>query len=429
MGNGKGKGAKHRKVTKKKPVAKPKPGRKLREVLKVKPVPVGRVEDTFQNIQVEERRRLFEPDLSGKARTISQDVAPGNKLKHHLPPDATEEQRALVAAAESVAPLMQQPEIRRVLGAFIAFRQAYALAYRELQDRLAAYPDLHPMAEDLLVQSSIAESNKPFDEHALMDGFINTVLPWAADVVDRHAAKEEVEVRTAKLEAQEAKRKTPIPIGFKHTPQQEDGILERDRPLVLVGYQPALLWLLDQITTHILLAKKPAFTVIRFVEFAPKEKMTGDLRLVRLPVSKWKGCANSVKGVPTVMGTHVADKLTDQPDVLICDNMLHAHTDSFTGRAEGAIAGDANKRLAAWCKEASAALIGCVPLQSREAPILTDQEYEQLKTFTHLRSVAVLETADDLAADHVRIIISHNVAVFDVPKETLEGYGKPLIYT
>lgn len=397
--------------------------RTLRDALGVKPVRLQKVDDLDLGL-APKPKPLF-PEAPSELSSIIR-KPPESQFKELLKPDATEEQRNLIAAAEAAEPLLKKPEIKRLMGSMVAFRQAYAVAYRELQEILAKEGEgLHPMVEDLIVQSAMYESSKPFSEHVLMDGMVNTVLPWIADVIDAHTALDAEAERKAKIEAEEERTKTPIPIGFKHAPQQEEAVLERDRSLVLVGWQSAVLWLLDQIMTHVLLAKKPAFTIIRFMEFAPKT--VGDQRLIRLPQSKWEGCCNSNKELARVMGSHVADQLTYQPDLVMCDNMPKAYTKGFFGRPGGASAGDANKHFSDWCKKAHCAFIGCVPLDTQEPPDLKAGEYEQLRTFSHLRTVTVQETGENLADDHVRIAVSDGVAVFDVPKQQLEHYGKPAI--
>ena len=401
--------------------------RTLREAFKVKTVNLQPIRG--DGIGLEEKRGLLGTpvlDPNPLSVTLLKQITAEEKFAELLPPEATEEQRNLLAAAAAADPIMKKTEMRQLIGSMIAFRQAYATAYRELQEQLAAEGEgLHPMVEDMIIQSSMYHSSKPFNEHELMQGIIETVLPWVADVIDKHSKIDMDEDKKAKIAEAEARAATPIPLGFKHSLPQEDTVLERHRPLVLVGWQPALLWLLDQITIHVMLAKKPAFMLLRFMEFAPKAGSGS--HLIRLPISKWEGCCNTNKALARTMGEHVAQQLTYEPDLLICDNMVKAYTAGFFGRPDGAAAGDANKHFSAWCKLAGCGFVGGIPTQGMERPDTSGGEYEQLRTFAYLRSLAVVEEGEGLAPDHYRISLNDGIAVFDVEKSKLDHYGKPTI--
>jgi hypothetical protein len=125
------------------------------------------------------------------------------------------------------------------------------------------------------------------------------------------------------------------------------------------------------------------------------------------------------------MGEHVADRLPQLPDLMVCDNLVPAYTKSFTGRPEGATAGDAHHQFAKWCQRGDVAFLGGIPLGSREAPDVSGPAYEQLRTFSHLRVLQVEEVPED----QYRIEIVKMGTAFTVPKATLDGYGIPTILT
>lgn len=360
-------------------------------------------------------------------KRISKPVPAKEQIQELLPPDASEDQKALIRAAQSAEPLMKRKEFKQVVGSLAAFRQCYAVAYRKLHEMLQAEPEgtVDPMVEDLLIQSAMYESSKAFNEHTLMDGVINSVLPWLAETIDQHVEDDKKQEQAERDEAEEARRATPIPLGFKHAPQQEDANLTRERGLVLVGWRPAVEWLLDKITEQVLLAKQPTFTVVRFMERPPKGEPNP--HLIRLARNAWKGCCNTKESLPLVMGEFVFDMLQAPPDLLMCDCLPDAYTRSFTGRADGATAGDAHRVFSKWCKEACCAFVGGVPTGDKLSPDLKGNEFEQLRTFAHLRSIEVLEEAEGLAPDHYRIVVSHHAADFDVPKKTLDDYGRPAL--
>lgn len=340
-------------------------------------------------------------------------------IKEELAPNTTEEQRAVSLASKDAGRLMEKESFRRLSGAMIAFRQCYAVAYQELQ-RLLEKEEVHPMTEDVLIGAAMYEASKPFDENRLMHGIADVVLPWLADVVDRHIEVEQSEIMKAKIEAEEARKSRPVPIGFKHTLEQETPTLSRDRPLVLVGWSKALLWLIDQLTNNVLVAKDDQlYTVVRFMETPPKSS-DQHRRLIRLGRSAWAGCADSQNAMARCMGEYVADKLSAQPDLLIVDNLAACYTKGFVGRPDAASAGDANKILSRWCKLAGCAMIGCVPHDSSEPLDIRSGEYEQLKTFTNLRHVTLADSGDDTL---YRIVVGNQAAVFDVPKDTINSYG------
>lgn len=342
------------------------------------------------------------------------------QVQEELIQDATEEQRAVAEASRDAAQLMAENEaLRRLSGAMIAFRQCYAVAYRELQSLLEKEENLHPLTEDVIIGAAMYEASKPFDENRLMRGIADVVLPWLADVVDRHIETEQSESLKARVAAEESRRNRPVPIGFKHTQEQESPVLSRERPLVLVGWSKALLWLLDQITNSVLVSNKDQlYSVIRFMENAPKAA-DQHRQLIRLGKSAWAGCADSANALARCVGTYVAEKLSQPPDLLIVENLAACYTRGFTGRPDAASAGDANKTLSRWCSQAGAALIGCVPLDSPDDDVaISGGEFEQLRTFTSLRAVHVTD-----ADTCYRITVGNYAAIFDVPKTTIDGYG------
>lgn len=331
------------------------------------------------------------------------------------------------------------PRVVQTVAAMIGVRRMYAVAYRELQEAVAeAQAALHAGGPDhadpavtvpvefvdFAAQYAVFQASKPFDEHALMRGVADTVLPWLADVVDRHTEADQRADAAARAEAAERRRAAALPIGFKHTPAQEDLLLRRDRSLVLVGWGPAVAWLLDQAVEHVL-APDAELTVVRLCagDTRPEDQHA---RLVRLPRSAWSGCANSGRDLARMCAAFVADAVGGPVDLLVADDLAAAHTAGFVERAAGAAAGDAHKRLRAWCADLGAGLLGAVPLAATPAPDLTQPEFEQLRTFADLRAVAV---DDSLAADTYRITVGAAAAVFDVPRADVDRYARRTLLT
>ncbi|MCI0422278.1 MAG: hypothetical protein L0312_24125, partial [Acidobacteria bacterium] len=129
----------------------------------------------------------------------------------------TSEQAALERAGVWLRERMQtNKNYQRLTAALITFRRCYAVAYRELQEALAAEEAPDPNAEDVIVQSAMHAAAQPFSEHDLMRGFIESVLPWLAEVIGRHSEVDEVAAQQAAQDAEKSRRERSVPIGFRH---------------------------------------------------------------------------------------------------------------------------------------------------------------------------------------------------------------------
>lgn len=312
-----------------------------------------------------------------------------------LDPDETVEQQAVRLGGECAARLVQaDPGLARAFAAMLAFRRCYAVAYRELADRLDAAPagTVQPMTLDVLVGAAMHEAAQPFSEHTLMDSVITTVMPWLADAVDQHTAADVEADRAARAEADAARRAAAIPLGFdphvvppavRADPDPDAGaILHRDRGLVLVGWGPAVAWLLRRIGTHVLEAT--ALQTLIFAQTARPEDQHARQR--RLAGPAWAGMCNTKEAL--LRATVLAGAHQGRPvDLLICTDLTRAYTRSYTGRPRGATAGDAYRRLDQFARDYGCGLIGAIPLETAAAADLHTPEYEQLRTFAHLRQV------------------------------------------
>lgn len=345
----------------------------------------------------------------------------------------TPQQRAIRDAGTLAEHLLKEPEWQQVFQTLVTLRQGYAIIYRKLQEMCSVLHEKFekrgeemPLIEDFLIQYAAYQASIPFTEHQWMNYLINSMLPFLADVIDKHTEEDEKDAREEARQADEDRRNRPIPLGFKHTTGMDEPVLTRERSLVLVGYRPAVLWLIDQICTHVLAQNEgQLFTVVRFMNEAPKSK-DQHRQLIRLGENAWTGCADSDKKLAICMGEYVADKLSAQPDMLIVDNLSPAYRLGFAGRPEAAVAGDAQRRFRKWCDQAGCAFIGGVCLPEKDAVDLTAPEFEQLRTFTHLRALRIIEEGDTIAPEKCRILLGTSAA-FDVSKEVLESYGRTIL--
>jgi len=401
----------------------------LSKALKVKPLragsPASKLVDPADGLPQT-------PILSSRAMGI--DVNDYQMLPQAVPDNLSPEQRAIKEAGKLADDLLKREEWSHVFQAMKTLRQGYAVVYRCLQDLCAKlHEDFEkrgvemPLVEDFLIQYAMYESSKPFTEHQWMDNVINSFLPWLATVLDEHTAADEKEAQDQRIKENEERQTRPVPIGFKHTPELEAAMLERDRSLVLVGWKPAILWLLDQVCSHALLSKdEQVYQVVRFMDSAPKGKDQHS-RLIRLGGNAWRGCADSDKKLAMCMGSYVADRISAQPDLFIVDHLPSAYTAGFVGRPEAARAGDAHRRFHKWCEKAACAFLGCVCVPERGTPDITDPAFEQLRTFATLRPVIVQDEAEDLEPNKYRIIIGHAATVLDVEKDVIESYGRTIL--
>ena len=377
------------------------------------------------------------PDVDVKER-LAQLAAPAVKLGgpdsstlSFVAPKKTATQEAIEKAAWWYNKLKDElPELAAVVGSMLAMRRAYAVAYREMNEILdKAREDYAKKGEevpatvgDFAAQFAMYLASKPFSEHHLMQGMVETVMPWMAEVIDRHTAAEQKDELEAQLAENEARKTRPVPIGLKHSPAQEDLTLGRDRALVLVGWSSAVRWLLDQVCEEGLKAK-PGHTVLRLMDRAPKASEQS-ARLIRLGGKAWEGCTNTDHDLDRMVATFVAQTVNNPIDLVVCDSMGEANTAGFVGRSKAACAGDANKRFRKWCDKMGSAFVGAVPLDAIDLPDFAGQEWEQLKTFTYFRPVQVLDGAAFDKEDHWRLVVGTEASVFDVPKETLNSYGR-----
>lgn len=324
------------------------------------------------------------------------------------------------------------PKLLATVASMIGLRRAYAVAYRELQDQTEAAQakldeqqggeEIPPEFCDFAVQYAMWAASKPFNEHDMMSGVLETILPWLADVVDAHTEADEQAAIAERAELNEKRRNTPLPVGVKHTVAQEDTALARDRALVLVGWEPAVRWLMDEMCSNVLNAKEHDFRIVRLVNRAPK---AGEqhARMVRLAPSAWSGVANSDRDIDKMVFEFVEPTAGGPVDLVAIDDLSLAFTGGFVGRNKYANAGDAHRRLKKWTDKMGAGLVASVPTETFVLPDFSGSEFEQLKTFANLRPVVVTDGAGEEKGDHYKVVVGTDATVFYVPKETIDAYS------
>ena len=225
------------------------------------------------------------------------------------------------------------------------------------------------------------------------------------------------------------RRETPLEVGFRADPEMEEPTIPRDRSLVLVGWRPAVTYVIDQIVNAVLASRRDAMlaTVVRLQKTQPRR---GDenVYLIRLGKDDWAGCCNTTTALPKIAQQLIAPQMTNPADLVVCDDLLAAHTTSFKGRPEGAVAGDAHKRLKDWAKRDGAGVVAGVPFDFKTEFDVGGPEWEQLRTFAMTRPVRVVEAADNLDPGKYRVFVGRSAHYWEVDKAVLDDYrASPLI--
>lgn len=341
------------------------------------------------------------------------------------------EQEAFARAASWANKLQTKANYRAALATLIAARQLYAVVYTELQQLLekegADQPEWarpHPLTEDLFIQAAMHKASQPFSEHDLFQGMASVVMPYLAEVIDRHTEEDEKTAKLQQEEMEKERRARGIPIGFLVDVTDEQAVIDRQRPLTLVGWSSAVYWVLHEITRTV--CQHDDQFVYQVIHFVDGQIRPGDshARLLRVGRSLWEGCADNRNRMPTVMAV-LLDKLTTPPDLIVCDNLAAAYTRGFLGRPHSANAGDGNKGISRWCKEAGCALLGGVPLDEEANPDVSHPCYEQLRTFTKLRPVLT----ENLADGKIRIRVGRSTHYWDVDRSELDAVAPRNIQT
>ncbi len=345
-------------------------------------------------------------------------------LMSYALPDA---QKAFIVAGAWANKVVQKAPIKSAVATMIAARQLYAVAYREVQERLATEsPPPDPMTEDALVMSAMHEASKPFDINALIGSMISTVMPWIGDVADRKNA-EDANLAVKEMEENDKLRRSlPLDIGFRYDPELEEPVLPRDRSLVLVGWRPAVNYVIDQIVNSVLASRVDGFlaTVIRLQKSHPRR---GDenVYLIRVGRDKWEGCCNTTTALPKIAAEFIAPQMSHPADLVVCDDLPRCVTNGFRGRPPGAVAGDAHKRLKDWAKRDGAGVVAGVPFDTNAAEDvdLFTPEWEQIRTFATVRPVRVISRADNLDPGKYRIIVGRGIHHWEVDHAVLDTYS------
>jgi hypothetical protein len=405
-----------------------------------KPLKPAKKTITSEDIRNALKPRSRVPDLTRREEVLTLarqpiDIRLGERNSSTVTMSApkTDQQRAIEQCGIWYNKLTKSnPKMLSTVASMIGLRRAYAVAYRELQEQIEASQatlDQQGQGEeipaefcDFAVQYAMWAASKPFNEHDMMSGVLETILPWLADVVDSHTVADEKAAMEERAELNERRRNTPLPIGVKHTPAQEGTSLARDRALVLIGWEPAVRWLMDEMCSNVLNTQEHDFRIVRCLT-RPPNASEQHARMIRLAPSAWSGVANSDRDIDKMVFEFIEPTAGGPVDMVAIDNLSLAFTGGFVGRNPYANAGDAHRRLKKWTDKLGAGLVATVPTETYQLPDFSGNEFEQLKTFANLRPVAVTDGAGEGKDDHYKVVVGTEATVFYVPKATIDAYS------
>jgi len=340
--------------------------------------------------------------------------------------EAKQEEEVPKAKREEVAAIARElmsknARMSQCVGTMVAARQLYAVCCNDLDRQITKLPEAqqHELLAECLVQAATHQAAKEFDENDLFMGFQETVWPWMQATIALHNAEEKVERSKELDELESLRRHRKIPLGIKYDPDLGDE-LRRNDSLVLVGWEPAVRYLIDTIMTNVLTARVPEqlFHIIRLMKAAPT-KAEAQRQLTRLGGKDWKNCCKSSTSWPKLFQGRLLDQLSDPLDLLIVDDLAHAY-EGLSISGESRNAGEAHKRLRQWSTKMGCGLLGGVPLLSKEIPDLSGAGWHNLRIFSTLRSVWIEEQSDPL---YYTLRIGRDAYRENVLKGTLDNYG------
>ena len=287
----------------------------------------------------------------------------------------------------------------------IASRQLYALVVNELERHLNAIKTTngenrppHPVTIDALLQAAGHAAAQPFNELDLFQGLTDTVFPWLKEVTSEHATAEREAKEAARAAAEVKRQANPVSIGITVYDKQSPPSLVRDRPVVLVGYAPALQYVLDTAMTAAIATvseDQPThkFNVLRFSSQA--KPAVGNKQLLCVGSSAWKFDARSKQEFKQRLGILFSEQIMPAMramdgdiDLLIIDDLMPMIAKIAPG-IDTYKAGTVLRWLTEWAKHVGMGLIAGLP-HAGEKPMRVDgTEWEGVRTKGVLRPISV----------------------------------------
>ena len=341
--------------------------------------------------------------------------------------------------------VLDSQSIRQSVGSLVASRQLYAMAMHDLDYRLEVECGLEPKdfsaVKEVLVASAANQASHPFDERNLVALIKETLLPtlagcaaWAEKVSAEHNEYE----KRMQLDEFKEKEKERVAKSINLPFEFSGSTLDREKSLVLVGYEPALRWLAQQIVEHVtcpvagetLLPSRCEHelphNVAQMIHFASKPSSIRDAKLITLGGSAWENCAKSNNSWASLFEKSYLSKLSAPVDLLLVSDLAkcaegHAFQSDITRAA------DAQKRLRKWCTLVKCGMVAMIPQSKNNRGIdLNTPDWEAFRMFTHLRAVTLLEQE---GGSHYDILIGREDKIEGIPKEEIDQFQDKKIIT
>lgn len=380
-------------------------------------------------------------------------IVPYDEQKNMLEMVDDKDQKA--AAADATFLAKSNNDVRTAVSTMLAARQLYMLganelamileeatvpvAEEELGEGKATHRPPHPLTIEIMTQAASDQGQKPFNQIDVFEGMTHTVLPWLKKRIEHNTQQDIVDREKEKEENRKARLATLVPIGFNYSPAEPPGLV-RNKALVLVGYAPAVQFLLAYAIERALVAKDEkhpnrVFSVIQFADDFKVKPSTNE-RLVVVGRAAWQGCTKSRKTLSLMVHDHIAPQIAFAPDLLVVDDLGAVDPSGIiTSGAPQRVGGPApfrcaegHKKLGDWMKLNDMAGLFGVPVYDESlTPDLNRPEWERLRTHAVLRPVSVIRKADDLKPGKMRIVIGRDASSIDVDAALLEPKSQIII--
>jgi len=346
-------------------------------------------------------------EVKGKISASSEEAA-----------DLKEKWAALSELAQKL--VVSDQGLRQLVGAMVASRQLYAMAIHDLDVRLesekATYGDIadedrSPLKE-IFISSAATQAAHPFEENDLLTGFRDTVIPWMESVSRMHTEEEARILKKEYAASEKERRAKNIELGLGLHPSEED-LLDRERSLILVGWGPALSYLVDKVITYSLLNVLEFNQVLHLAKSSSKKS---DHRLLEIGGKAWEDCAKNNASWDKIFATQYLEKLSAPLDLFVVSDLALTNLGG-TFQSEASRGAEAQKRLRKWATNMGTAMIGCIPQATTNRVELNTPEWEKLRMFTRLRAVQV-KTRDD--GDYDMTVGRH--VLYKVSKSEVDSY-------
>ena len=375
----------------------------------------------------------------GKAEESAEDIVDQAKQESVVNAEITEEQKehldhwqALSEKAQGL--LLSKEGLRQVVGAMLASRQLYAMALHDMDVRVEALEmeeDEKDQLREIFISSAATQAANPFDENELFRGMEETVMPWMRSVAKEHTMREENTRREEIQSAEKERRAKDVKIGVEylqpHKAQEAlSDDLNRTRTLVLTGWRPAVLWVINHMLEYV--TSPEAFAT----SLAPKQTVVltrrggghKDPRIMSIGEKGWENCARSNDWWKRTFQELYLDKLKDPVDLFVVTDLAHAR-EGHSFQSPMAKAAEAQKKLRKWSTVMGAAFVGAVLLEEKKLPDFNTPIWEQLRLFTYLRGVGV-EVRENGDYD---IIVGRHTRIEGVSKEEVDAFSTGDIIT